>query len=199
MLDETTWPKMKAFYGHKRRSGSEGAGERLAFVLGKVRRYDLPNEVVESRHNRAFPELHAKLGELIAAHDPHFEYNAIQLNCNVQTNPHFDSKGNDGLSYCLALGDFCGGGLQVYPEGSDDGPSLCIQNKRKWVLYDGTKVLHGSAPLESGTRYALIFFKCLSQTAAYEKRLRNGTLPPSQGRRAYRNAGAAPRRSKRSA
>lgn len=130
---------------------------RRAFVLGRVRKLDVHFECVKSRYNEKFAELHQMLKRLMRLHNPTFRYNAIQLNSNVQTEPHYD-RNNEGLSYCLGLGTFTGGGLMVYPE--ETRPKL-YANKRKWVLYDGKHLKHGSAPVTSGTRFAIIFYKCV--------------------------------------
>ena len=87
-------------------------------------------------------------------HDPGFGFNAIQLNKNVQTMPHYDKR-NIGCSYCLGLGDFTGGGLRVFDE---HGRSRDIDNKRKWVLYNGKTTYHASVPVRSGVRFAVIFY-----------------------------------------
>jgi hypothetical protein len=130
--------------------------EIRAFALGKVRRYDLPLELVTSQYNKKFPYLLELLRRLVRLHNPGFRYNAIQLNANVQTSPHYD-KNNVGRSYCLAVGKYTGGGLTLYADGGDV-PTEVYRNKRKWVLYDGKRVKHGSAPVTSGTRFAIIYF-----------------------------------------
>lgn len=147
-FETMTWPEKKG-YGYRKNIGS---GQRKAFVMGKTHRYDLPYELHESQYNRKHPKLHEMLCNLMEDHNPSFEFNAIQLNCNVQCEPHFD-KNNEGLSYCLAIGDFEGGGLTVFePEKN------VIDNKNRWVKYDGANLLHSSAPVTSGKRYVMVFY-----------------------------------------
>lgn len=134
--------------------------DRRAFVLGKVRKLDVHTRCVNSRFNKLFPELFTMLKQLMHLHNPHFRYNAIQLNANVQTEPHYD-RNNAGMSYCLGLGTFRGGGLVIYPENGDRPKRY--DNKRKWVLYDGKRTKHGSAPVTSGERFAVIFYRCVPQ------------------------------------
>lgn len=126
-----------------------------AFALGKVRNFCKPGVLWESRHNRRHKDLLRMLQALMRMRDPRFSFNAIQLNRNVETAPHYDSR-NKGLSYCLAVGNFRGGGLQFYD--SNDNPTTVVRNNRKWVLYDGKNQRHGSAPVTSGVRFAIIFF-----------------------------------------
>lgn len=133
---------------------------RRAFVLGRVRKLDVPFECVESRFNKKFADLFEMLKRLVRLHNPTFRYNAIQLNANVQTEPHYD-RNNEGLSYCLALGSFTGGGLMVYPE---DSQPRRYANRHKWVLYDGKHIKHGSAPVTAGVRFALIYYKCVPRS-----------------------------------
>lgn len=156
MLESIKWPARVT----RRNIGT--APNRRAFVLGKVRKLDVVDRLVESRYNKVFPELYAQLRELVQMHDPDFTYNAIQLNRNVHTDPHRDMN-NYGPSYCLALGTFTGGGLDIYPDNCTAARPDTVDNHRTWVLYDGHKVLHGSAPVTSGTRYALIFYTTLSR------------------------------------
>ena len=126
-----------------------------AFALGKVRQYDRPGELVNSQFNAKYPELLKLLRALIKEHNPDFKYNAIQLNCNVQTNQHHD-KHNVGPSYCFAVGTYSGGGVAIYPTG---GAPYVLRNRRRWVYYDAARTLHASAPVTSGTRYAVIFYR----------------------------------------
>lgn len=115
---------------------------------------------VPRRFNRRFSDLFEMLQRLMRLHNPRFRYNAIQLNANVQTEPHYD-RNNAGKSYCLGLGTFTGGGLVLYPE--DGTPPQRYDNKRKWVLYDGKHTKHGSAPVTAGERFAVIFYRCVPQ------------------------------------
>jgi hypothetical protein len=141
--------------GKKHVSGRVNIGgkSRKAFVLGKVRKWDDHIRLHESVHNKKHPDLFEMLKKLISTHNPRFKYNAIQLNNNVVTTPHYDKR-NKGCSYCLALGKFKGGGLRIF----DGEQHYDIHNKRKWVLYNGQTTLHGSVPVSSGTRFAIIFY-----------------------------------------
>ena len=126
-----------------------------AFALGKVRQYDRPGELVNSQFNAKYPELLKMLRALIKAHSPDFKYNAIQLNCNVQTHQHYD-KHNVGPSYCFAAGTYTGGGVAIFP--TNETPYV-LRNRNKFVYYDAARTLHASAPVTSGTRYAVIFYR----------------------------------------
>lgn len=166
-LYEMKWPKQEE---HKRVNGrwvSEtssnkhvtgrvniGGFRREAFVLGKVRKWDDHVRLHDSVHNKKHPELFKMLKKLVRTHDPHFRYTSIQLNKNVVTKPHYDKR-NHGCSYCLAVGKFRGGGLRVF---SPDGKGREIDNNRKWVLYNGRTTYHASVPVQSGVRFAIIFY-----------------------------------------
>lgn len=160
VTDELThlrWPVKRPALDKTRRNVTGFTNVELrAFALGKVRRYDKPGVLVESQYNAKYPHLLQLLRRLMRVHNPSFRYNAIQLNANVQTAPHYD-KNNRGRSYCLAVGRYTGGGLTIYPDDSDV-PSGVFRNKRKWVKYDGGRIKHGSAPVTSGTRFAIIYF-----------------------------------------
>ena len=100
------WPPQEAngsTPAHRSGRTNVGGAARDAFVLGKVRKWDDHVHLHNSVHNRKHPELFAMLRSLMRLHNPSFRFNAVQLNRNVQTQPHHD-RGNRGSSYCLALG-----------------------------------------------------------------------------------------------
>ena len=115
--------------------GGEGVDTEItAFVLGLVKDYAKPN-LVPSRYNRVpkYRKLHILLKKLIKERDPDYKYTTIQINKDVETIFHTD-KNNLGKSYCLSLGDFTGGALEL--KGKDD-KILPINTKNRLVLYDG--------------------------------------------------------------
>ena len=124
-----------------------------AFVLGKVRQYDKVY-LADSVQNKRFPLLYKLLDELVKDHNPHFKYTSIQINKGVRTNWHRD-RGNIGLSYCIALGDFTGGGVDVEVK---EGDIRHYNNHNRWLYYDGNYYPHASSEVNRGTRYAIIFF-----------------------------------------
>lgn len=176
-LREMSWPHQKA---HKRSGGrwvsatgsksvagrmNIGSGPKDAFVLGKVRKWDDHTRLYESVHNKKHPELHSMLKRLVKTHNPNFRFNAIQLNRNVETKPHYDRR-NHGCSYCIALGRFTGGGLRVFDGG---GNARDIDNNRKWVLYNGGTTYHASVPVRSGVRFAIIFYMYKLKSTKHSK------------------------------
>ena len=124
-----------------------------AFAMGKVHAYDkaLP---VDSKNNRKHPELFNLFKKWIRIHNPKFKWTSIQVNRNVETDWHRD-RGNIGLSYCIALGDFQGGGIAIE---DDNGKIKDYYNNNKWLLYDG-RDRHQTIKIKSGFRYAIIFFQ----------------------------------------
>lgn len=124
-----------------------------AFVLGKVRAYDKP-DLVGSVQNKKFPQLHKLLNRLVRTHNPNFRFTSIQINKSVGTDWHFD-RGNRGLSYCLGIGNFDGGGVVVKFQ---DGKEKLYDNHNKWLKYDGHSLEHKSHPHSGGIRYAIIFY-----------------------------------------
>lgn len=128
-----------------------------AFVFGKVKQYYVPKDkmVVDSSITKSgkYQELYDMLKELIKIHNPNFKYTSIQINKSVKTDWHFD-KGNVGLSYCLALGKFSGGGVVVRLNPNE---TKKYDNHNKWLYYDGHYLKHKSAG-SVGTRYAIIFY-----------------------------------------
>ena len=179
MLEDMKWPSRVT----RKNIGTDP--RRRAFALGKVYQYDRPRELVESRFNRVYPELYSALARLMRLHAPTFRFNSIQLNANVHTEPHYDTN-NCGPSYAIGLGRFTGGGLVLYPDGKPrDG--IRLRNKRRWVHFNGATTLHGSIPVTSGTRYAIIFFTRKTPGARSPRRSGGSS-------RARRRSPCAPRR-----
>jgi hypothetical protein len=79
-------------------------------------------------------------------------YNAITLNQDYQAQPHRD-KGNKGLSYLVAFGDYTGGELNIL-EGDLSGNHNI---RHKPIITDFSKVLH-SVCNYTGHRYSLVFY-----------------------------------------
>jgi hypothetical protein len=124
-----------------------------AFTLGLTRAYDKPN-LVPSVNNRnpKFQRLHLLLKKLIKEKDPSYKYTTIQINKNVETDFHED-KNNIGKSYCLSLGNFTGGALELKTEKG----IVPLNTKNRMVFYNGN-IEHRTGKFK-GTRYAIIWFK----------------------------------------
>jgi len=97
--------------------------------------------------NTKFPKLYSLVKKLIKLHKPDFKYTTIQVNKNIQSDPHID-KNNVGPSYIIALGNFTGGALVI------EGERFNIFNT--WKHFDGT-LGHWVEPFE-GERFSLVYF-----------------------------------------
>jgi hypothetical protein len=124
-----------------------------AFTLGMTRAYD-KKHLVPSVNNRnpKLQQLHILLKKLMKERDPTYKYTTIQINKNVETDWHED-KNNIGKSYCLSLGNFTGGALELKTEKG----IVSLPTKNKMVFYDGN-IEHRTGDYK-GTRYAIIWFK----------------------------------------
>jgi len=120
-----------------------GPGRSQAF--GVIRRWSYRPWL--SRNTWLHSELWALLLEFAAKFDL-MSYDAIQINDDYKSAPHRD-KGNEGLSYIVAFGDFDGGHLNV--SGTD------YDIKLKGHLFNGSEEEHFTRPW-SGHRYSLVFF-----------------------------------------
>lgn len=152
----TRRPKADAIKREKHGGGVRNnigqTGDYQAFVLGKARDYT-KSDLVDSRYNKRFPELHSMLNKWVKWKFPKHKWNAIQVNKNVSTGYHFD-KNNKGESLCIGVGNYKGGGVRCkLCKGEKD-----IDNKNKWLIYDGANIEHKTIKPSSGTRYAIIFF-----------------------------------------
>lgn len=125
------------------------AGQGQSQSFGIVNRRSLPPDY--SRQCWKRPELYKLLLEFGEKHVP-FPFNAITVNINYQTLPHYD-KHNVGDSYLVAFGEYTGGELEVF-----EGKLKGIHDiNRKPVIEDFSKVLHGTRPFE-GWRMSLVYY-----------------------------------------
>jgi hypothetical protein len=123
-------------------------------ILGKVRCYNKV-ELVNSTMTRRFPDLFEILEDFIYHEHPEFKFTSICLNKNITTAWHKD-KNNHGKSMCISLGDHSGGGIELDLE--DGSKTLKINNKNKFLLYDGSKLKHRTIKPRKGNRIAIIFY-----------------------------------------
>jgi len=127
----------------------------------------------------------------LSADKQRLEGTSIQLTWNMPSRPHKD-KGNQGMSFATAVGDFKGGQLCVHdPEAEDDVKVLDDDTdgigkagfkfpyrkhavKKKIVRFNGKDDIHFTAPF-IGTRGAIILFsigtKSYQETAPLNRQL----------------------------
>ena len=121
------------------------AGKGRSQAFGVIRRWSYRPWL--SRNTWLHPELWTLLLEFAAKFDL-MGYDAIQVNDNYQSAPHYD-KGNSGDSYIVSFGDFTGGEL------------ICagtpVDIRHKGHTFCGAEILHSTSPW-LGHRYCLVFF-----------------------------------------
>lgn len=120
----------------------------LGYVLPRFYRKEQIKQL--SYYSRKKPHIYQAVLELGQAICP-FEFEAIQLNCNVVCPPHKD-PGNVGDSVIVSFGDYSGGELNIDDFGTYD------TNCRP-LLFNGAKYTHWNNPITDGTKYSLVFFK----------------------------------------
>jgi len=86
-------------------------------------------------------------------HVPFNDWNAITLNQNYAASPHRD-RGNEGLSYLVAFGEFQGGRLQIH----EPDLSGCYDIRGQPIIFDGSRILH-SVEQFTGDRYSLVYYR----------------------------------------
>lgn len=159
ILDELSniknFPQKKPFKDNTRKNvvAFKKGRSIQAFVLGKVRSFS-ESDLVNASKNKRFPGLLVKLSKLIKLHAPSYRWTSIQINKNVATTWHKD-KFNIGFSYCLGLGSYTRGGLDL---AKDDKKFIFVDNKNSIVKYDGHN-LHRTSARKGGDRYAIIWFR----------------------------------------
>jgi hypothetical protein len=136
-----------------------GTGQSLAF--GIVNRRRVPPDY--SRNCWARPYLY-KLILDFAQKYVDIPYQGIMLNQNYQAMKHRD-RGNVGVSYLVAFGNYTGGELEVC-EGEHAGK---YNMNSKPIKLDFSQTYHMVHPFE-GNRYSLVFYTLKKQVPA--------TVPP---------------------
>ena len=127
------------------------AGEGRSSAYGIVNRRCLPPDM--SRECWTRPELYNLLCKFADNYCPISDWTSITVNQNYAADPHRD-KGNHGLSYLVAFGDYRGGELVIH-EGDCSG-SYNIQHQP--ILFNGSELLHSVRPFE-GHRYSLVIYR----------------------------------------
>ena len=97
-----------------------------------------------------YPEIKKMLDDIAVRYFPDFNYNFVQINKNVRTARHRDTK-NIGDTVLFTLGDFKGGDLMT-----DDGP---VDVLRKPFCFNGFHTHHWTGDFTGGPRYCCIYFK----------------------------------------
>lgn len=83
-------------------------------------------------------------------------FTSICINKNYNAAPHVD-VGNYGPSAIIALGDFKGGQLQLWP-GKKKTKQVCtVDIRNKLLLFNGNH-LHSAKPFSGKDRYSVVFF-----------------------------------------
>tara|TARA_R110000868_G_scaffold54753_3_gene170836 strand:+ start:127 stop:744 length:618 start_codon:yes stop_codon:yes gene_type:complete len=80
-------------------------------------------------------------------------YNAITVNQNYKSMPHYD-KHNNGNSYLVAFGDFTDGTLKIHESDLSGNHDI----KYNPIKADFSKLLHSTNDW-SGNRYSLVFYQ----------------------------------------
>jgi len=119
-------------------------GEGRSATYGIVGRRCLAPDI--SRHTCLNVEFFAMLLDFARKYVP-ISFTSIQVNQSYNCNMHYDLH-NEGLSYIVAFGQYEGGRLKVLDK------SYNIQYRP--ILFDGSKLLHGTTPFE-GTRISIVY------------------------------------------
>jgi hypothetical protein len=125
----------------KRHGSDNPAGIGMTQMLGYYQKDKLTNFTKEH------PDIYEELKQLASKYVP-FPVSKFMLNKNYITKPHLDSK-NKGESVIFSFGKYKGGELVV------DGKIVDIHMKPYKM---NPTVIHWNKPLESGTKYSIVFF-----------------------------------------
>lgn len=102
-----------------------------------------------------YPEVYAKLRNLMFKYDSAFGYTHITLNRNLRCKRHTDG-GNAGPSYIAAFGAYAGGELLVEQPGGGM-PETLLDLKSKFVMFNGKTQPHETLAF-TGERFTLVYY-----------------------------------------
>jgi hypothetical protein len=122
-------------------------------AMGLVNRRSLPPDY--SRYCWCRPYLYKLLLDFGAKFVP-FAFTSITINENFSAGPHKD-RGNEGVSFLVAFGDYTGGELNI----ADGDLSGNHSVKHQPLITDFTKQTHSVLPWE-GNRYSLVYYNLKS-------------------------------------
>ena len=140
LLEEISIPKT-------REENRKGFGRARSLVFG-LRRARVTREIGLSSASRRYPEIWQAI-QTIGEH-LNFDYTSVYLNKDVACDWHCD-KGNVGETIIVSFGDYTGCMLNVQGFGE-------VETNCRPVKFDGRKLPHCTTPLESGTKYSLVFY-----------------------------------------
>lgn len=147
LLNETTIPMNSNKLGRARTFKKSYRGCVLGYITARnTRIFGL------SYYSKRYPELYNAIVEFGKTFVP-FEFNAIQLNHNVECPRHLDPY-NTGDSCIVSFGNY-------------EGCNLVIENFGEYntcarpLVFNGSVNYHFNTPLISGNKYSLVYFKQL--------------------------------------
>jgi hypothetical protein len=100
---------------------------------------------MSERYPDIFDEL-CRIGDAICP----FQYTSIQVNRNLTCPPHRDAN-NVGQSVLISFGNYKGCNIVV------DGKEYNAYHTP--IMFNGAELEHWNTPLESGTKYSLVFYQ----------------------------------------
>ena len=107
----------------------------------------------ESKISKKYPHIMPLFKNFIDLHYPNFKFNSVYVNKNTVSKPHLDYR-NIGESLLVGIGDYTGGETVLYMDDKEKHFNISSGS----VIFDGSKILHGSKPFD-GIRYSFVFFK----------------------------------------
>lgn len=125
------------------------AGEGRSQAYGLVNRRSVPIDY--SRQNWIRPKLYYHLVKFAEKYVD-ISYTSITVNQNYQAMKHRD-KGNEGVSYLVAFGNYTGGDLKIW-EGDLSGNHNI---RHRPIVAEFNKIYHSVEPFQ-GNRYSLVFY-----------------------------------------
>lgn len=130
-------------YGERKNSG-KGISQSMGVL------YRRNYGIGESRNNDSYPDILREARALAKIICPDIPYTTLAVNINYEALTHVD-KNNVGPSCVVAFGDYTGGELVV--------KNLPYNIRHRPFIFNASNTPHSVAPITSGTRYSIVFFR----------------------------------------
>jgi len=136
----------------------KGITENRCLIFGLIknritREYGL--SAASKKYDSIYREV-IRIGNLICP----FHFTTVHLNKNVVCPRHKDRLINQSQSLIVSFGEYKGCTLMVELE---EGLATECDCRHRPIIFDGRQYYHWNTPLESGTKYSLVYYNILPQ------------------------------------
>ena len=104
--------------------------------------------------HKKYPHIMDLFEEFISLHYPKFKFSTVYVNKNTISKKHLDSR-NTGESLIVGFGNYSEGQTILYDNDNND---FFFDIQKKSLIFNGSKIYHGSTAFQGVVRYSIVFF-----------------------------------------